>query len=311
MAEYLANTAYWEKVGNSVFARMIASRLRSAADPIEEPFERPKEPFILYHAWRPGMLGISERLSGTLRAGAMSQATGSEGEAVELLKRSGWLRAEPVDLDALVERAFTIFIAVQNRYELGELLRHTAACRPGVVVEIGTARGGLLYCLCQTSDENALLVSIDLPGAPNCGGQTETERRLYASFARPGQRVRFVPRNSRHWNTRNELQRILDGRPIDLLVIDGDHSYGGVRSDFEMYSGLVRAGGTIALHDIRVLPSEWGRGNDVGLFWMEIAPRYRSREIVDPGGTWKRDAGGKARAWGLGLIEAGTGTDCP
>jgi hypothetical protein len=154
-------------------------------------------------------------------------------------------------------------------------------------------------------------VSIDLPGAPNCGGQTEAERRLYASFARPGQRVRFVPRNSRHWNTRSELQRILDGRPIDLLVIDGDHSYGGVRSDFEMYSGLVRAGGIIALHDIRLLPSEWGPGNDVGFFWMEIAPRHRSWEIVDPGGTWKRDAGGKAHAWGLGLIEAGTETDCP
>ena len=33
---------------------------------------------------------------------------------------------------------------------------------------------------------------------------------------------------------------------LDLLFIDGDHSYEGVRQDYKMYSKLVRDGGLIA-----------------------------------------------------------------
>ena len=40
------------------------------------------------------------------------------------------------------------------------------------------------------------------------------------------------------------------GEPLDLLFIDGDHSYDGVRADFELYGRLVRPGGLIALHDV-------------------------------------------------------------
>jgi len=37
--------------------------------------------------------------------------------------------------------------------------------------------------------------------------------------------------------------------PIDLLYIDGDHSYAGVKFDFEQFGALVRPGGLILLHD--------------------------------------------------------------
>jgi hypothetical protein len=40
------------------------------------------------------------------------------------------------------------------------------------------------------------------------------------------------------------------------LFIDGDHTYEGVRRDFEMYSPLVRKGGIIAFHDIYPGPEE-------------------------------------------------------
>jgi len=36
----------------------------------------------------------------------------------------------------------------------------------------------------------------------------------------------------------------------DMLFIDGDHSFGGVKQDFEEYSQLVKPGGIIMLHDI-------------------------------------------------------------
>lgn len=38
-------------------------------------------------------------------------------------------------------------------------------------------------------------------------------------------------------------------KPIDLLFIDGDHSYEGVKSDYEAWSPFVKVGGVIAFHD--------------------------------------------------------------
>ena len=43
----------------------------------------------------------------------------------------------------------------------------------------------------------------------------------------------------------------LGGAELDFLFIDGDHSYAGVKQDFEKYSGYVKRGGLIAFHDIR------------------------------------------------------------
>lgn len=39
------------------------------------------------------------------------------------------------------------------------------------------------------------------------------------------------------------------GRPIRLLLIDADHSYAAVRSDFQLWSPLVAPGGLIVFHD--------------------------------------------------------------
>jgi hypothetical protein len=75
--------------------------------------------------------------------------------------------------------------------------------------------------------------------------------------------------DSKHKLTLEQLQRRLGGRPIDLLFIDGDHAYAGVKSDYEMYGPLTKH--IIALHDI-------GGGiigthglDDVGRLWKEIA----------------------------------------
>lgn len=40
-----------------------------------------------------------------------------------------------------------------------------------------------------------------------------------------------------------------DGSPIDVLWVDGDHSYEGAKTDFVDWAPLVRTGGIIAAHD--------------------------------------------------------------
>jgi hypothetical protein len=37
--------------------------------------------------------------------------------------------------------------------------------------------------------------------------------------------------------------------PLELLFVDGDHSYEGARADFERWSAFVRPGGHLLFHD--------------------------------------------------------------
>lgn len=72
---------------------------------------------------------------------------------------------------------------------------------------------------------------------------------------------------------------------MDYLFIDGDHTYEGVKHDFEMYAPLVRKGGVVALHDIVVHRPE--AGCEVSEFWNQVKRNYRHHEIVqDPSQTW-------------------------
>jgi hypothetical protein len=51
------------------------------------------------------------------------------------------------------------------------------------------------------------------------------------------------------------IEQIPDG--IDLVFIDGDHSFEGVKRDFDLYSKKIHLGGVIALHDARVFDNGW------------------------------------------------------
>ena len=75
-----------------------------------------------------------------------------------------------------------------------------------------------------------------------------------------------------------KLKDIPGGGMVDLLFIDGDHRYDGVRKDFEMYSPLVRKGGIIAFHDICIGPPEAVGG--VPSFWNETMGKYRNMPII-------------------------------
>lgn len=57
----------------------------------------------------------------------------------------------------------------------------------------------------------------------------------------------FIHGDSKKQETLDELKIWLNGRKIDLLFIDGDHSYDGVKKDYELYSPLANV---IAMHDI-------------------------------------------------------------
>jgi hypothetical protein len=67
--------------------------------------------------------------------------------------------------------------------------------------------------------------------------------------------------------TVERVRSMLAGRLVDLLFIDGDHTYEGVKRDFETYAPLTRH--IIAFHDINL---EW-EGAGIKRFWDELKAR--------------------------------------
>ena len=175
-------------------------------------------------------------------------------------------------------RAFLTVRPIQIKEEISALLSMVAKAGPRTVLEIGTANGGTLFLLSRVSAPSATLVSIDKPNGGFGGGYPKSLIPVFRSFAVNGQKVVLVRGDSHDGATISSTREALDGRQVDFLFIDGDHSYEGVQSDFRIYSPLVRKGGIIALHDI--VPGLISHVGEVPRFWAEIRRSYESHEIV-------------------------------
>jgi predicted O-methyltransferase YrrM len=173
--------------------------------------------------------------------------------------------------------------ALQKVRELAPVVGLVRRSAPRVVVEIGTAAGGSFYAWTRAARSDALLVSIDLPGGRFGGGGVSGDAARIRALARGAQQVDVVRADSHLPQTVEALVSILDGRAVDFLFIDGDHSYGGVRRDFELYAPLVRAGGVVAFHDI--VPHPPSTGCEVARLWEAVKQGRRHTEFVDAGGS--------------------------
>jgi cephalosporin hydroxylase len=170
----------------------------------------------------------------------------------------------------------------QDRDEFTTAARLVQDLQPKVIVELGTRHGGSLFGWCQTSKDLEVVISVDLPGGIHGGGYVEQRTKLYSLFAanHPACTLTLLRADSQIDETRDEVARLIGDRPIDMLFIDADHRYEGVKRDYELYSPLVRDGGLIAFHDIR--PNTQDAATQVFRFWDELkADGLDCREIVD------------------------------
>ena len=167
---------------------------------------------------------------------------------------------------------------MQDDGELLEMVRVIERRQPRVIVEIGTRSGGTLFAWVRASRAAELVISIDLPDGRFGGGYDRRRSRLYAEFAadRPGTRMVMIRADSHAPATIEATRGILGGRSVDFLFIDGDHTYAGIRSDFEQYGAMVAPGGIIGLHDIRTS----GREREVSTYWQELKCAHECEEIA-------------------------------
>ena len=177
-------------------------------------------------------------------------------------------------------------VPLQVKEELIDFLKIFIKQHPKVIFECGTASGGNLFLLTRFSDKDSIIVSVDLPGGKFGGGYPSWKIPFYKSFASYNQNIILIRDDSHKISTVEKVKKVLNNRKIDIAYIDGDHTYSGVKRDFELYRSLITPGGFMVFHDI---VSHKNKNVGVPKFWQEIHKEYEFKEIVK---NWDQNGSG-------------------
>jgi hypothetical protein len=116
------------------------------------------------------------------------------------------------------------------------------ALRPDVIVELGTQAGLSYFCFCQAAREHGLSTRTFAVDTWRGDAHTDAyDEKIYEQVA---------SHNAAHYADTSTLLRMLfeealgrfENESIDLLHIDGYHTYEAVRGDFEAWYPKVRPG---------------------------------------------------------------------
>lgn len=189
-------------------------------------------------------------------------------------------------------KAHDLFFPQQMKDEILGLMEIVAGLDAKSVCEIGSYNGGTLFLFARVCRPDVKILSVDLKYGPGF-------RQAFLRFALPGQEIRCLEGDSHSAAARDRAAAYFGGEKIDFLFIDGDHSYDGVKADFELFSPMVRPGGVVAFHDInpdfnaRGKPNGGAISGEVPRFWSEIRGRYaETRELVQADNWTDQDGAG-------------------
>jgi predicted O-methyltransferase YrrM len=108
-------------------------------------------------------------------------------------------------------------------------------------VEIGCYAGGSACLILQRPNTRVISIDLGTPIGENVVlANVNKLNKLNNSY-------NYLKGNSQTYEMVNRLKELIN--EIDVLFIDGDHSYQGVINDFLLYEGLVKVGGYIVFDD--------------------------------------------------------------
>jgi len=171
----------------------------------------------------------------------------------------------------------------QNLQEFEDLLKEYITLNPSKVIEIGSLYGWTLQHFIHYGQDNSTVVAIDLPVRNFVGPQDwrvakqeQNYKEEWPKWAKAKKcKLYLIPDASQKPQTLQKTKDIFNNELVDFLFIDGDHTYHGVKTDFEMYSPLVKNGGIVAFHDI-------GKNEEGGVYnlWQELKKNYKFKEFL-------------------------------
>lgn len=148
------------------------------------------------------------------------------------------------------------------------------ALRPRMVVELGTHRGNS-YCAFLQAITNLQLdckcFAVDnWTGDVHMSVEPEVLKDL-RKFHDPrfGRFSTLLPMNF------DDARKIFDNKMIDLLHIDGTHTYDAVRHDFEQWESTISEKGVVIFHDTNERQTNFG----VWRLWEELSARFPAFEF--------------------------------
>lgn len=161
--------------------------------------------------------------------------------------------------------------------------------KPSSYVELGTHNGCSFFAACQGAE------SVRDPKELSFLAIDSWEGDAHAGAHKPSvlKRFEFYIAQNFPWASyrRDFFENVapeVEERSLDVLHIDGLHTYEAVKGDFELWSPKVKEGGVILFHDTH----EKAEGFGVWKFWEELKQTYPTIEF--------------AHSHGLGVLCLGT-----
>ena len=149
-------------------------------------------------------------------------------------------------------------------------------------LEIGSHYGHSLMTNLQSNYETKYM-GIDLFNRWGDGTIINMKRLVELNikkFNKNNYQCKLIQGDSKNIKTLNIVKKYFN-EGIDLLFIDGDHSYKGVLDDFELYFPLVNSGGYIVFDDYLPLLKPNGEKRESPIAIDKIAEKYKDKvEII-------------------------------
>ena len=161
--------------------------------------------------------------------------------------------------------------------------------KPRSFVELGTHSGNSYFAFCQAMaafSPGARAYAVDTwRGDDHAGDYDESVFADVQSFN--GQH--FRPFSSLLRTSFDDARSYFPDGEVDLLHIDGLHTYEAVRHDFETWQSALSTRGVVMFHDINVRERDFG----VWRYWRELSTQYPSFEFHHSNGLGIIAVGGE------------------
>jgi predicted O-methyltransferase YrrM len=146
------------------------------------------------------------------------------------------------------------------------------------LAEIGVWHGVTTCRLRRAMHPAAVLVAVDPYPVGRLGFSTQ---QIIAH-----REVSKIRHGTVQWLRKTGIEAAQSQTPesFDFVFIDGDHSYDGLKRDWEAWSGLIAPGGVIGLHDSRSTPDRQIEDAGSVRYTREVIsldPRFQIIDTVD------------------------------